>query len=128
MSRRNKTYVMTAAILKFEHHFGKAFVCCLVLFLLFPGLRDLIILAVNTAKIAVTEKYISGAVCSAQTRFFAKMCRITRDDRQPAGIARSYFVIEPVVAAIFGTDRARREQFFESLNSLLQFARPQEFQ
>lgn len=67
---------MTSAILQFEHHFGQAFMRDLVLFLLTPGLRYLIILAVDTAKIAVAEKDISSAFSTGQAWFLAKMSRI----------------------------------------------------
>jgi hypothetical protein len=67
---------VAAAILKLEHHLGQPLVCDLVLSLLFPGLRDLIVLAIDAPEIAVAEKDISSAACTAQTRLFAKMRRI----------------------------------------------------
>jgi hypothetical protein len=47
-----------------------------IFFLCFPGLRDLKVLAINTAQIAVAEKDISRAVCARQNRFFAEVRRV----------------------------------------------------
>jgi hypothetical protein len=67
---------MTAAILQLEHHSGKAFMRNLILPLFFPGLRDLIILAVNTPKVAVSKKDISRSPSAGQAWFLAKMCAV----------------------------------------------------
>ena len=106
MGGRNETDVVTAAMLEFEHHLGQPLVRDLVLFLLLPCLRDLIVLAVNTAEVAVAEKNVPGAVRAAQNRFFAEMRREGRDDRQLTGIARGDFVVQTVVPAILRADRA----------------------
>ena len=113
MRRRNKSDVMTAFRLQFQHHFRQSFVRDFVFLLLFPSLRDLIILAINTTQIAVAEKDISRAVCSRQNRFFAKMRRVTRNNRKSARITRGDFVVQAIVAAIFWTNRARFEKFFQ---------------
>ena len=76
MSRRDKADVMTSAFLQLEHHLGEAFVRDLVLFLFLPGLRDLVILAIDAAKVAVAKKDIAGAFCSAKARLLAKMRRV----------------------------------------------------
>ena len=106
MCRRDEADIVTAALLQFEHHFGKTFVRYLVLFLFFPGLRDLIILAIDAAEIAVAEEDVACAVRAAQTRLFAKMSGVARHNRQPPRVTRGDLVIEPVVAAIFRADGA----------------------
>ncbi len=67
---------MTTTLLKFQHHFRQAFVRRFIFSLCFPGLRDLKVLAINTAQIAVAEKDISRAVCARQNRFFAEVRRV----------------------------------------------------
>lgn len=76
MRRRNKSDVMTAFFLQFQHHFRQFFVRNFVFLLRFPSLRDLIVLAIDTTQIAVAEKDISRAVFARQNRFFAKMCGV----------------------------------------------------
>ena len=98
----------------------------LILFLLFPGLRDLIILAIYAAKIAVAKEDISGAICAGQTRFLAKMRGITRDDRQTAGVARRDLVIETIIAAVFWADGTGFKQRFELLDAFPQLILRQE--
>ena len=61
MRWRDKADVVAASVLQFGHHFGETFLGDLVLFLLFPGLRDLIILAIDAAEIAVAEKDVPGS-------------------------------------------------------------------
>src|SRR3712207_7876384 len=53
------TAVVTAARLQVEHHFSESFVRCFVFFLFAPGLRDLIILAINAAQVTVAEKDVA---------------------------------------------------------------------
>ena len=64
---------MAAALLQLEHHLGKTFVRDLVLFLFFPGLRYLVVLAVDAPKIAVAEEDISRSLGARQAGFFAKV-------------------------------------------------------
>ena len=119
MRWRNESDVMTALCLQFEHHFSQPFVRYFIFLLRFPGLRDLIILAINAAQIAVAEKDISRAVCAGQTRLFAEMRRVTRHNRQASRITRRDFVLQAIVAAILRTNDARFEQIFELFDSIL---------
>ncbi|MFL6467793.1 MAG: hypothetical protein ACJ72Z_07525, partial [Pyrinomonadaceae bacterium] len=64
-----------------------------------PGLRDLIILTVNTAKVAVAKEDIPGTFCSRQARLFAEMRGTAGNNRQTAGIAGRDLVVQTVVAA-----------------------------
>ena len=64
MRRRDKADIVAAPVLEFEHHLGESLVRYLISFLLFPGLRDLVILAIDAAEIAVAEKDISRTVCA----------------------------------------------------------------
>jgi hypothetical protein len=65
---------MTTAVLQFEHHLGETFVRYLILLLLFPRLRDLIVLAIDAPKIAVSEEDVPGTLCTRKARFLAKVC------------------------------------------------------
>jgi hypothetical protein len=127
MRRRDKADVVAAAILQIEHHFGQTLVRDLVLSLLFPGLRDLIVLAIDAPEIAVAEKYIARTFRPRQTRFLAEMCCIRRDNRQTARVARGYLVFEPVIAAVFGANGAGGEQRFQLLYPFVQLIRRKEF-
>ena len=91
MCRRDKPDVVTAAILQLEHHLGKPLVRDLVLSLLFPGLRDLVILAIDAAKIAVAEKDIASAACSRQDKALRQSvpCRTRRSADGPSSTRRS---------------------------------------
>ena len=106
MRRRDEADIVAASVLQFEHHFGEAFVRDLVLFLLFVGLRDLVILAINTPKITVAEKNISGPICAAEAGLFAEMCGVTRDYRLATRVAGGDLIIQTVVAAVFRANGA----------------------
>ena len=82
--RRNKVDVVTAARLQLEHHLGQPLVRHFVFDLFLVRLRDLIVLAVDAAQIAVAEKDISGAARAGQRRLFTKVRRVRRNNRQPA--------------------------------------------
>ena len=125
MCRRNKTDVVAAFCLQFEHHFGESLVRRFVLFLLAPDLRDLIILAINAAQITVAEKDVASAVRSAQSGFFAEMRGVTGNNGKSPGITRGDFVFEAIVTAIFRANGAGFEQLFELFNSFSQLARRQ---
>lgn len=122
MRRADKSDIVTAFCLKFEHHFGKPFVRDFVFLLRFPGLRNLEILTIDAAQIAVAEKYISRAARSRKTRFFAEMRRVARHNRQSAGITGGDFVQKTIVAAILRADAAGGKQIFEFFNSPSEFA------
>jgi hypothetical protein len=119
--------VLSASVVQFVLHLGESLVRDFVLSLLLPGLRDLVILAIDAAKIAVAEKDISSTFRPRQAWFLTEVRSVGRDDRQAARVARRYFVFEAIVAAVFGTNRARGEQRFQLLDPLVQFIRPQEF-
>ncbi len=76
MRRADKSDVVTAFRLQLQHHFRQPLVRDFIFLLLFPSLRDLKVLAIDTAQIAVAEKYIARAARAGQTRFFAEMRRI----------------------------------------------------
>jgi hypothetical protein len=90
-----------------------------VSFLFFPGLRDLIVLAVNTAKIAVAEENISSTVFSRQARLFAEVRGVRRDDREPSRITRRDLIVHAIVAAELRANRARAKHRFELFDSLV---------
>ena len=117
MRGRNKADVVAAALLQLKHYLGEAFMGHLVFLLLTPCLRDLIILAIDAAEIAVAEKDVARAFCARQTRLLAKMCSVRRHDRQPTGVAGGDLVRETVIAAIFRAYGAGREHCFESLDA-----------
>lgn len=128
MGGRNKADIVTTFGLQFEHHFCQSFVRYLVLFLRFPGLRDLKILAIDAAQITVSKENITCAVCAGKTRFFAKMRRVARNNRQSARITSGNFTLQTIISAVFRTNGTGFKQFFECLNSGLQFVPIQEFQ
>ncbi len=117
--RRNEVDVVATARLQFEHNCGESFVRDFIRALLFVRLRDLKVLAIDAAQIAVAEKDISRAVCAGQTRLFAEMRRVTRHNRQASRITRRDFVLQAIVAAILRTNDARFEQIFELFDSIL---------
>jgi len=97
---------VTTAFLQLKHHLGQAFVSYLVLFLFSPGLRDLVVLAVDAAEIAVAEKDVTGTACAREARLFAKVSGVARDDRQSARITRRYLFLKAVVTAVLWADIA----------------------
>jgi hypothetical protein len=109
---------MTPAILQIEHHLRQTFVRDFVSLLFLPRLRDLVVLAVDAAKIAVPEEDVSRAACSGKTRLFTEVRSIGRDDRETSGIARGDLVLQTVVPAVFRTDVARAQHRLESLHAL----------
>src|SRR5580765_2451320 len=114
---------MTASILEFEHHLGKSLVRHFILSLRFPGLRDLVILAIDAAEIAVAEKDIPRAAGPAETWLFAKVSSIRRDDRQPARVASGDLVIKSVVAAVLRANIACAQHRLEAGNTLAELIR-----
>ena len=90
--------------------------------LFFVRLRNLIILAIDTAQIAVAEEDISGAACAGQRRLFTKVRGVRRNDRKTAGKASRQLTFHSVVAAIQRADRATFEQGFERFHTALQLA------
>ena len=108
---------MTAARLQFEHHFGQAFVRHFVFDLLFVRLRNLIVLAVDTAQIAVTEKDVAGAARTHQRRLFAKVRRVRRDNRQATRVTSRDFIAQTIVETVARTHRTSFEQRFERFDA-----------
>ena len=97
-----------------------------VLLLFFPGLRDLVILAIDAAEIAVAEEDVAGSLRAAQDGLFAEMRGIAGDDRQAAGVTGGDLVVEAIVAAELWADGAGAEQFFESFYAGLELILRQE--
>src|SRR5204862_591924 len=114
---RNKVDVVTAARLQLEHHLSQAFVRNFVLNLLFVRLRDLIVLAIDAAQIAVTEKDVAGAARTYQRRLFAKMRGVRRDNRQATRVTSRDFIPQTIVETVARTDRAAREQSFQRFDT-----------
>ena len=81
MRGRNKIDVVATARLQFKHHFRQTLVGHFILDLFFVGLRNLIILAVHAAQIAVSEKNIAGSARAGERRLFAEMRGVRTDDR-----------------------------------------------
>jgi len=68
-----------------------------------PVVADLIILAIDTPHIAITEKYSPGAFAAGKDRFFAVVVADGRYQRQSCRMAESFFAFEPIDAALSGT-------------------------
>ncbi len=126
MRRRDESDIVHPAFLQLQHHFGQSLVRDLVLSLLLPGLRDLVILAVNAAEVAVSEKDVPGAVRSAQARLFAEVRRVRGNDRQLSGITRGYLVIQAIIATVLRADRAGTKKLFKRDDALFQLILRQE--
>jgi len=92
MCRRDKSDIVAATVLELQHHFSEALVSYSIPTLLFPSLRDLVILTIYAPKVAVTEKNIAGTIRSGKARFFAKVRRVGGNNWQPAGITGSNFI------------------------------------
>src|SRR5215813_9601091 len=122
MCRRNKVDIVTAACLQLEHHAGEPLVRYFILYLFFVGLRNLIVLTINTAQIAVAEENVSRPTTPRERWLFAEMRRVRRDDRQSSGVAPREFILESVVAAIERTNCALFQQRFQRFNTAFQLA------
>ena len=103
--------------LQLQHHLSQSFVRDLILDLFFVRLRDLIILTIDAAQIAVAEENVSGSAATRKRRLFAEVWRVRRDDWQPTRVAARQFIFEPVVSAIERTNRAMLEQRLQRLNT-----------
>ena len=99
--------------MQLEHHLGQALMRYLIFDLLFVGLGNLIVLAVDASQIAVTEEDVSRAARAGQRGLFAKMRRVRRHDWQPPRIAGGNLIFQSVVETIARTDRASFEEAFE---------------
>ncbi len=64
-----------------------------ILNLLLVGLRNLIVLAIDTAQIAIPEENISRAARARERRLFAKMWRVRRNNGQTARITGRNFIV-----------------------------------
>src|SRR4029078_13471929 len=126
--RRNEVDVVTTARLQLKHHLRQTFVRYFIAQLFFMCLRDLIILTVDTAQIAVAEENITGAARAYQRRLLAKVSGIRRDDRQPSGITGGDFILQAIVEAVARTDSAALEQRLERGHPSLQLVGPEESQ
>ena len=103
--------------LQLQHHLSQSFVRDLILDLFFVRLRDLIILTIDAAQIAVAEENVSGSAATRKRRLFAEVCRVRRDDWQPTRVAARQFIFEPVVPATEWTNRAMLEQRLQRFNT-----------
>ena len=54
----------------------------LILDLFFVRLRDLIVLAIDAAQVAVAEEDVAGAACAGQRRLFTEVSGVGRNNRQ----------------------------------------------
>ena len=109
MRRRNEVYIVTAARLQLEHDRGEAFVSYLVFDLFLMRLRDLIVLTIDAAQVAIAEKDVSRASGANQAGLFTKVRGVGGHNWQPAGITGSDFILETIVQAVARADRAAFE-------------------
>ena len=113
MCGRDEIDVVAAARLQFKHHICKAFVRDLVLSLLPVRLRNLVVLAIDAAQVAVAEKDVARAQCSYKRRLFAEVSSVRGDYGEATGIASSYLVIKTIVQAVARADPTALQKFFE---------------
>ena len=116
MSWRDEVDVVTTFRLQLQHHLRKSLMGYLILELLLVRLRNLIVLTIDAAKVAVTKEDVSCTVSSDERRFFTKVCRVGRNDRQSARVTRSDLVLNPIVEAVARTDRALLKELLERVN------------
>src|SRR5713226_1461961 len=100
MSRRNEVYVMTTLRLQLEHHLGQTLVRHFIFDLFFVRLRNLIVLAIDAAQVAVAEKYVARAESADQWRLFTKVSSVRRDNRQTTRIACRDFVLQSIIETV----------------------------
>src|SRR6266536_2752238 len=113
---------MTAAGLQLEHHFSQTFVCNFVLDLLSVRLRNLIVLAVHAAQVAVTEEDVAGSARPNQRRLFTVVRCVRRHDRQATRVAGRDFIVEPIVQTVARADGASLQEGLKCFHTTLQFA------
>ena len=117
---------MTTARLQFQHHLCQTFVRYFVLDLFFVSLRNLIVLAIDAAQIAIAEKNIARAARAGERRLFAEVRRVRRNDWQPPRIAGGDFVFQTIVQTVARTNRAAFQQGLQRLDATIQLAGLQE--
>ena len=91
-----------------------------ILKLLFVSLGDLVVLAIDAAKIAVAEEDVSCAFTADQRRLFTKVRCIRRDDRPTARVTCGNLVIETIIETVAWTNCASLEQTFQLGDSLFE--------
>jgi hypothetical protein len=82
----------------------------------------LIVLAVDAAQIAVTEKDIARAVCTDERRLFAKMRCVGGDYWQATGITGGYLVFQTIVQAVAWADTTAFEHRFQRFDAPFKLA------
>jgi len=117
----HKADVVNATVLQLKHHLGEPLVRDLVLSLLPPRLRDLVVLAIDAAKIAVAKEDVSCTTGSGQTGLFAKMSGVGGYDREPSRVTRSDFVLQAIIAAVLWTYGAGCKQIFQRTDAAMEF-------
>lgn len=113
---------MTTLCLQLQHHLGEPLMSDFVLELFLVRLRDLVVLTIDTAQIAIPEEDVTCASGSNEGGFFTEVRRVGGDDWQTARVAGGDFVFQSVVKAVARTDCAALEETFESFDALEQFA------
>ena len=80
-----------------------------------PGfiLTDLKILAIDAAHVAVAEEDSAGPAAAGERRFFTVMGTDRRNDRQIAGTAKTFFVLQAVDPATVRANIAGRQTGFQ---------------
>src|SRR5262249_32803481 len=98
--------IVTAPILQLEHHLRQPPDGDDVPLLRVIVLADLIVLAVDAAQVALSEKDVASAPRAGESRLLAEVGRIGGDDRIFTRGAGGEDARQPVVAAIPRADRA----------------------
>ena len=83
-------------------------------------LRDLVVLTIDAAQVAVAEENISRAVRAGERRLFAEMGGVGRNDRQATRIAGGDFIPQTIIQAVTRADGAAFQQRLERGYSLSQ--------
>jgi len=91
-----------------------------ILKLLFVSLGDLVVLAIDAAKIAVAEEDVSCAFTADQRRLFTKVRRVRRDDRPTARVTCGNLVVQTIIQTVARADRAALQQTLQLSDSLFE--------
>jgi hypothetical protein len=78
------------------------------------ALTDLMILAIHAPEITVSEEDVADAVRSHESRLFAEMTTICRDDWKISRVAASNLILQPVYLAVKRTNVAGGKHRLES--------------
>ncbi len=106
-------------VLQLQHHLRKSLGCDLILFLFFPALTDLVILAVHTFQVTIAKKDVPDSVGTYERRLFSEMGTIRRNDRFASGVTARDLIVCSIDLAIERANVAGRKALEENVAPFL---------